>query len=71
MTHRSLFLLSLLLLSTCTHSPTSDSANITFLNSAWSATPQSLSMDHILNIFRYQIGEATPSDLTNSAEYLK
>ena len=28
-------------------------------------------MDHILNIFRHQLGEATPKDLTASADYLK
>lgn len=38
-----------------------DSASITLLDTQWNSTPKSLSMEHLLNIIKYQTGEATPT----------
>lgn len=66
-----LILISLLLVFSCTIYYYLDSASITLLDTHWNSPPQSLSMEHILNILRYQVGEATTAEINSSVDYIK
>jgi hypothetical protein len=66
-----LILILLLIVFSCIIITNIDSASITLLDTTWNSPPQSLTMEHILNILRYQAGEATTSEINSSADYIK